>query len=128
MLNGENATFECQTIRTSSYDDAYWVLKFNGETLSISYPNEIQGYKNQGVVFMESFNQDYYNLTMIIPANLDFNNTEIVCATFGPMSVPVHLIVFNTFRKTMVICVSIINIITICNILYRTLSTIDTCC
>ena len=98
MLNGENATFECQTIRTASYDDAYWVL--NGETLSISYPNEIQGYKNQGVVFMESFNQDYYNLTMIIPANLDFNNTEIVCATFGPMSVPVHLIVFDTFRKT----------------------------
>ena len=72
--------------------------------MTITYQDVKQGYEDRGVVFMEDITQEYYNLTMIIHASLDLNNTVIFCSAIGSdwtvtMSHEIHLIIFNTLRK-----------------------------
>ena len=62
---------------------------------------------DQGFIFIDEkdISRESYNLTMIIPASLDFNNTVIFCVAISPgyntqtQSRNVHLIVFDTLRK-----------------------------
>ena len=97
---GENATFECHTAGIS---EAHWD---NNETpVSLTFPDAIQEYKDRGVIFKEDISLEYYNLTMIIPTSLDFNNTEVTCVAISSdfsfiSSRKVHLIIFDTLRKT----------------------------
>ena len=72
--------------------------------MTISYPNKMKAYEDEGVAFMEDISEYYYNLTMNIPATVALNNTVIFCSAIGRdytvrMSPEVHLIVFNTLRK-----------------------------
>ena len=73
--------------------------------MTISYQQQKQEYEEKGVVFLEDkIAQDYYNITMIIHASMDLNNTLIFCTVIGYdhysyMSEEVNLIVFNTLRK-----------------------------
>ena len=72
--------------------------------MTITYPEQKQAYKDKGVVFIEDHNQKYRNLTMIIHASLDLNNTVIFCCVLGPdwtltMSEEVHLIIFSILSK-----------------------------
>ena len=76
--------------------------------MTISYQPQKQEYEDKGVVFHEDITQDYYNLTMIIHASMDLNNTLIFCTVIGHdfssyMSEEVNLIVFNTLRKFVII-------------------------
>ena len=80
----------------------YWAL--NGLPLTITYQDKKQEYEDKGVVFMEESIGEYYNLTIIIPASMEFNNTVLLCSVLGAdytssTSPEVHLIVFNTLRK-----------------------------
>jgi hypothetical protein len=98
VLTDQNATFECDTTGI----DAHWDI--NNMPLTFSFPDTKQDYEDRGVIFKEAISQHYHNLTMIIPASLDFNNTEIICAVYAIgfsfiNSRSVHLIVFDTLRK-----------------------------
>ena len=89
-------------MRSEIEDDAHWEL--NKVPITLSFENEKLKYENRGVIFQENISQEYYNLTMIIPASLDFNNTEITCVAIAPdyiriFSRNVHLFVFDTLRK-----------------------------
>ena len=82
--------------------------------MTISYLQKKQEYEDKGVMFHEDIAQDYYNITMIIHASMDLNNTEIFCVVVGQdylstMSEEVHLIIFNTLRK-FVAWVSVTNV------------------
>ena len=96
---GENATFECHT---TGVIEAHWDI--NEMPVSLNFAATKQEYENQGVIFKEDSNLEYYNLTMIIPTSLDFNNTEITCVALSSdfsfiSSRKVHLIIFDTLRK-----------------------------
>jgi hypothetical protein len=100
VLTGQNATFECDT--TGVDHDAHWEI--NKMPLTFSFTDTKQDYEDRGVIFKEAVSQHYHNLTMIIPASLDFNNTEIICAVFAIdfsiiSSQSVHLTAFDTLRK-----------------------------
>ena len=103
VLTGENATFECHTtVRSGIEDDAHWEL--NRVPITLSFEKKKQEYEEQGVIFKEDISQEHYNLTMIIPASLDFNNTEITCVAIAPdfiriFSRNVNIFVFDTLRK-----------------------------
>lgn len=99
VLMGENATFECHT---TGVIEAHWDI--NEMPVSLNFAATKQEYENQGVIFKEDSNLEYYNLTMIIPTSLDFNNTEITCVALSSdfsfiSSRKVHLIIFDTLRK-----------------------------
>ena len=99
-LIGENATFECHT---RFGQEAYWVI--NDRHLSISFQETIQQYENMGVVFETVNELQYINLTLTIPASVDFNNTVISCTLFDAgfnqdNSLDAYLIVFDTLRKS----------------------------
>ena len=72
--------------------------------MTITYPEQKQEYEDKGVVFLEDQTNGYYNITMIMHASMELNNTLIFCTVIGHdyssyMSKEVHLIVFNTLRK-----------------------------
>ena len=72
--------------------------------MTITYQDVKQDYEDKGVVFMEDITREHYNLTMIVHASLDLNNTIIFCSAIGSdwiltMSEEIHLIVFTTLRK-----------------------------
>ena len=97
---GENVTFTCNTIGR----EAHWVL--NAIPMTISYPDQKQAYEDQGVIFLEDINQQYYNLTMIINASLALNNTEIFCTVIDldftvKMSKEIYLIILSKFYNSM---------------------------
>ena len=98
VLIGKNATFTCK----SSGVDAHWAI--NHIPMTITYPEQKQEYEDKGVVFLEDQTNGYYNITMIMHASMELNNTLIFCTVIGHdyssyMSKEVHLIVFNTLRK-----------------------------
>ena len=102
VLMGENATFECHA---TGAIEAHWDV--NGVPLTLSYEKTKKEYVDQGFIFIDEkdISRESYNLTMIIPASLDFNNTVIFCVAISPgyntqtQSRNVHLIVFDTLRK-----------------------------
>ena len=100
---GENVMFTCNTVGR----EAHWVL--NAIPMTTSYPDAMQAYEDQGVIFLEDINQQYYNLTMVINASLALNNTEIFCTVIDldfivEMSQEIHLIIlsklYNNFLFT----------------------------
>lgn len=99
-LVGKNATFTCNW--PGSSNEVYWTL--NHIPMTITYEAQKQGYMDKGVVFMEDFTNEYYNLTMIMYGGLELNNTLIFCTVLGrdwtvsAMSQEVRFIIFNTFR------------------------------
>ena len=101
MLIGTNATFTCDTIGTKEVN---WVL--NDVPMSVSYLDRMQQYEDNGVVFAEDKSQYHYNLTMTIPAIVDFNKTNISCFGYDKdfysiQSDKVHLIVVGMFLLTL---------------------------
>lgn len=97
-LIGKNATFTCK----ASGREAYWTL--NNIPLSVTHEKEKHDFENMGVVFIEDVQGQYHNLTMIIHASLDLNNTKIFCTALGSdfnvmMSQEICFIVFNTLRE-----------------------------
>lgn len=99
VLIGKNATFTCKSTGTN----AHWAI--NHTPMTISYEQQKQEYEDKGVVFPEDVvTQDHYNISLIVHASLELNNTLIFCTVYGHeyrsyMSEEVHLIVFNTLRK-----------------------------
>ena len=99
VLIGRNATFTCK----SSGTDAHWAI--NHIPMTLSYQEQKQEYEDKGVIFPEDVvTQDHYNISLIMHASLELNNTMIFCTVIGHdyrsyMSEEVHLIVFNTLRK-----------------------------
>ena len=99
VLIGKNATFTCK----SSGVEALWSI--NRTPMTISYWQQKQEYEDKGVIFPDDIvTEDYYNITLIIHASMDLNNTEIFCVVVGHdyvsiMSEEVKLIIFNTLRK-----------------------------
>ncbi len=73
--------------------------------MTITYQQQKQEYEDKGVIFPEdAVTQDHYNISMIMYASLELNNTIIFCTVVGHdfrsyMSEEVRLIVFNTLRK-----------------------------
>lgn len=73
--------------------------------MTISYQQQKQDYEDKGVVFPDDVvDSEYYNITMIMHASMELNNTLIFCTVIGHdyysyMSEEVRLIVFNTLRK-----------------------------
>ena len=96
---GKNVTFTCNTIGI----EAFWVL--NAIPMTITYEDEKKTYEDQGVTFLEEITQRYYNLTMIVEASLELNNTVIFCSVVGEedftivMSQEVQLVIFNFSSK-----------------------------
>lgn len=99
VLIGKNATFTCK----ASGIEAHWAI--NHVPMTISYQQQKQDYEDKGVVFPDDVvDSEYYNITMIMHASMELNNTLIFCTVIGHdyysyMSEEVRLIVFNTLRK-----------------------------
>lgn len=102
MLEGNNATYHCNTIGAK----AYWII--DNET--VSPPNAdaetLERYINRGFIFLPvsiDIDLGYYNLTMNVIASEETNNSQIHCRvrTLGlyEISENAHLIVFSTFSK-----------------------------
>ena len=73
--------------------------------MKLAYQQQKQDYEDKGVVFPDDVvDSKYYNITMIMHASMELNNTLIFCTVIGHnfysyMSEEVRLIVFNTLRK-----------------------------
>lgn len=111
-------------------DDAHWEL--NKVPITLSFENEKLEYEDRGVIFKEDISQEYYNLTMIIPAILDYNNTNITCVAIAPdfrriFSRNVHMFVFDTLRTIIPPSLTVIIMIIVFNPC-RTLSAINSDC
>ncbi len=94
-LIGNEAIFYCKTKGTS----AYWLI--DGEAV---YLRTQSSFMAQGYMFDTSTDSVYNNLTMIVPASVQTNNTEIKCRASGrgshyPYSRTSYLVVYNTFSK-----------------------------
>lgn len=98
VLIGKNATFTCK----SSGIEAHWAL--NHIPMTDSFLQQKQAFEDKGVIFIEDQTEHYNNITMIIHASAELNNTLIFCTVLGrdfssDMSDEVQLIVFSTLRK-----------------------------
>ena len=100
-LIGSNVTITC---KTRGGTEAFWVL--NRIAITVSHQTTKEYYETVGVVFSHTESDGYYNLTMIIPAILPMNNTNIVCTAKNSMmngvvesSTVVNFIVFDNFSK-----------------------------
>ena len=75
----------------------------NDIALSLSHPQAKRNFESMGVVFKERIEtNEYYNLTMTLPAILPLNNTKISCTVKNSgvdMSNEVSLRVFNDLSK-----------------------------
>lgn len=95
-LIGTNITISCNT--RGAY--AFWTL--NRTSITVSHPNEAKHYEDIGVVFTYIESNGYYNLTMVAPAVLPMNNTNISCTARSSgvqMSNVVYIKVFNNISK-----------------------------
>ena len=103
VLIGESTYFHCKTRATS----AFWLI--NGDV--IQYGTR-QKYINLGFTFNKTFNNQYYNLTIIAIASELTNSSVIRCsaASHGhiddSLSNEAHLYVYATFRKSYILKVS----------------------
>ena len=93
--------------KTRGGTQAFWTL--NKTAITASHQSAKQYYENIGIDFRETESLTngymYYNLTMIVPAILPMNNTDISCTVRDSstsdvdMSNIVHLIIFGTLSK-----------------------------
>ena len=79
VLIGRNATFTCK----SSGTDAHWAI--NHIPMTLSYQEQKQEYEDKGIIFPEDVvTQDHYNnISLIMHASLELNNTVIFCTVIG---------------------------------------------
>lgn len=98
-VEGNNVTFHCKTKAW----DAYW--RINDQTVSTTRQHIMDMYEMQGFTFSFNESDGFYNLTIIVLASAEINNSLIVCRAASYQyerrveSKRSYLYVYRSYRK-----------------------------